>query len=156
MALEIEHKYLVKDLSFQSLVTQSHEIAQGYLSRDKGRTVRVRLCDNQGYITIKGPNQGVTREEFEYAIPASDAHQLLKLCPAPELSKTRHIVMHEGNRWEIDVFHDQLQGLILAEIEVPNEDYAFTLPSFIGREVSHDRRFYNSCLNTFEELKSAL
>lgn len=156
MALEIEYKYLVKDLSFQEHISESHEIAQGYLSREKGRTVRVRTCDDKAYITIKGPNSGAARAEFEYEIPHRDALELLQLCAPPILRKTRSIVLFDHNRWEIDVFHDQLDGLILAEIEVPAKDFQFNLPPFIGRDVTLDRRFYNSCLTDFDSLKSSL
>lgn len=156
MAHEIEYKYLVKDLSFMKLVSDSHEIAQGYLSRDKCRTVRVRTWDYKAFITVKGVNTGVLRAEFEYEIPYEDALQLLRLCTPPVIKKTRNIVIYGPNRWEIDVFHEQLDGLMLAEIEVPSEDYQFTLPPFIGKDVTLDCRFYNSRLTDFESLKTAL
>lgn len=156
MATEIEHKYLVKDDSWRNLATESHEIMQGYLSREKGRTVRVRTWDSHAYLTIKGPNHGAARAEFEYEIPLADARQLLALCPPPVLEKTRHIVMNGHDRWEVDEFYGDLQGLVTAELEIPSEDYQFTLPPFIGRDVTGDRRFYNSCLTTFEALKAAL
>lgn len=156
MAAEIEHKYLVLDSSYQAMASEHHTLTQAYLSREKGRTVRVRIWDNSAFLTVKGPNQGLQRAEFEYEIPVSDARQLIGLCPAPVIRKTRWIVPHEGNRWEIDEFHADLQGLVTAELEVPSADYQFALPPFVGREVSDDRRFYNSQLTTFEALKSAL
>lgn len=146
MATEIEHKYLVHDMSFVAMAVEKHEISQGYLSRDTGRTVRVRIIDDRAVITIKGPNNGATRAEFEYPIPIDDARQLLTLCPPPVIVKTRHIVPFHGNRWEVDVFHDSLDGLILAELEIPSEDYHYDRPPFVGENVTDDRRYYNSQL----------
>lgn len=156
MAAEIEHKYLVIAPAYQAMASERHELTQGYLSREKGRTVRVRIWDDHAYLTVKGPNNGLERAEFEYEIPVADAQQMIGLCPAPVIVKTRWIVPYEGNRWEIDEFHGVLQGLVTAELEVPAADYEFTTPPFVGREVSDDRRFYNSQLTTFEALKSAL
>ena len=156
MGKEIEHKYLVRNESFKQMCSETIDMAQGYLSRQKGRTVRVRIAGNQGFITIKGPNDNATRDEFEYSIPFADAQALLKMCPPPVISKTRHIVYHEGNKWEIDVFHGDLEGLVTAEIELPAPDHKYALPDFVGRDVTGDRRFYNSCLTTFDDLKSAL
>ena len=116
------------------------------LSRDTGRTVRVRIIDDRAVITIKGPNNGATRAEFEYPIPIDDARQLLTLCPPPVIVKTRHIVPFHSNRWEVDVFHDSLDGLVLAELEIPSEDYHYDRPPFVGENVTDDRRYYNSQL----------
>ena len=157
MAKELEYKYLVKDNSFLEMATESYAIVQGYLSRAKGRSVRVRTFGDKAYFTVKGPNmKGIGRDEYEYEIPVSDALELLKLCPPPVLQKTRYIALHEGNRWEVDVFHGDLEGLVTAELEVPSADYEFSLPPFVGRDVSDDRRFRNSRLTTFEALKPAL
>ena len=156
MATEIEHKYLVTDYSYQSRATESHEIVQGYISRESGRTVRVRTVDNTAFLTIKGACKGMSRPEFEYNIPIDDARQLLKLCPGPVITKTRSIVIYEGERWEIDTFHGQLEGLVTAELEVPNENHTFNLPPFVGREVTGDHRFANSQLTTYDALKPAL
>ncbi len=146
MATEIEHKYLVKDNSYKSLAVERHAISQGYLSRDPGRIVRVRIIDDHAVITIKGKGHGASRPEFEYDIPLDDARQLMTLCLPPVLSKTRHIVVHEGNRWEVDEFGGDLQGLTTAELEIPSEDYAFTLPPFVGKDVTGDPRYCNSQL----------
>lgn len=156
MGKEIEHKYLVRNESFKQMCSEAIDMAQGYLSRQKERTVRVRIAGDQGFITIKGPNDNATRDEFEYAIPLVDAQALLSMCPSPVISKTRHIVYHEGNKWEVDVFHGGLEGLVTAEIELPSADHQYALPDFVGRNVTGDRRFYNSCLTTFEDLKSTL
>ena len=96
------------------------------------------------------------RDEFEYRIPMDDAMALLNMCTPPVISKTRHIVFYEGNKWEVDVFHEQLEGLVIAEIELPAANYQYALPHFVGRNVTDDRRFYNSCLTTFEDIKEAL
>ncbi len=146
MATEIEHKYLVVNDSYKTLALERHHITQGYLSRERGRTVRVRVVDNSAVITIKGSNKGAARPEFEYAIPLSDARQLLELCPPPIIEKTRHIVMDHGNRWEVDEFHGTLEGLTLAELEIPSEDYRYEHPAFVGRDVTGDQRYYNSQL----------
>ena len=144
--MEIEHKYLVVNDSFKQMASAESEIHQGFLSRIPERTVRVRIKDNRGFITIKGKGAGAAHPEFEYEVPLDDAVQMLSLCEPPIIKKTRYIVMHDGNRWEVDVFHDDLQGLVIAELEVPNEDYQFALPPFVGLEVTGDKRYYNSQL----------
>ena len=156
MGKEIEHKYLVRNNSFEKMCSEAIIIKQGYLSRAKGRTVRVRTAGEKAFITIKGPECNATRDEFEYPIPLADAEVMLSMCPPPVISKTRYIVYYEENKWEVDVYHDQLEGLVTAEIELPSADYKYALPDFVGRDVTGDRRFYNSCLTTFEDLKSAL
>jgi len=146
MATEIEHKYLVKDDSYREQVVQSYHITQGYLCREHVRTVRVRLRDESGFITIKGAGNDVARPEFEYEIPAADARELLKMCEPPLLEKTRHIVEYQGNRWEVDEFHGRLQGLTLAELEIPSEDYQYDRPLWVGEDVTGDPRYHNSNL----------
>lgn len=146
MGMEIEHKFLVANDSYRLDAYDKLEIMQGFLSRNPERTVRVRVCDNKGYITIKGKGTGAAHPEFEYEIPEMDAKLMMTLCEPPVIHKTRFLVMHEGNRWEVDEFHRELQGLIIAELEVPNEDYHFPLPPFVGQEVTGDPRYYNSQL----------
>lgn len=146
MGIEIEHKYLVKDDSYKQMATSQSEIHQGFLSRDPERTVRVRINNRQGFITIKGKGDGTAHPEYEYEIPHDDALQMLSLCQPPVINKTRYIVMHDGNRWEVDDFHGDLHGLVIAELEVPSEDYRFTVPPFVGTEVTGDKRYYNSQL----------
>lgn len=150
MGLEIEHKYLVKDLSFKELSSKCYSITQGYLSREKGRTVRVRLCDDKAYITIKSSRQGATRHEYEYEIPYQDGEELIALCPQPVLKKNRYIVMHNGCTWEVDEFLDQFEGLITAEIELDSEDQSYDIPGFVGKNVSDDHRYSNSRLGQCE------
>ena len=160
MSVEIEHKYLVANDGYKSMATESHRLVQGYLSREKGRTVRVRICDDKAFLTVKGANTGASRPEFEYEVPLADAEQMLRLCPPPVIGKTRHnadIVRHEQDaRWEVDEFHGQLHGLTFAEIEIPSVDYHYEVPPFVGRDVTDDPRFYNSRLTTIEALKGAL
>lgn len=146
MGKEIEHKFLVTDDAYREQACAMSEIKQGFLSRDPERTVRVRLRDGKGYITIKGKGTGMAHPEFEYDVPVLDAIQMLAMCEPPIIEKTRYIVMHQGNRWEVDEFHGGLEGLSLAELEVPDEDYRFTLPPFVGEEVTGDPRYYNSQL----------
>ncbi len=146
MGIEIEHKYLVKDDSYKLVASSKSEIRQGFLSRDPERTVRVRTRDDKAFLTVKGKGSGTAHPEFEYEIPVDEALQMMHLCEPPIIEKTRYIVIHEGNRWEVDEFHGTLQGLVIAELEVPDEDYRFNLPAFIGDEVTGDRRFYNSQL----------
>lgn len=146
MGIEIEHKFLVKNDSYRSIAVSESEIMQGFLSRVPERTVRVRVRGDKGFITIKGKGSGAAHPEFEYEVPLDDAKQMLSLCEPPVINKTRYIVMHDGNRWEIDEFHGELQGLVIAELEVVSEEYRFSLPPFVGLEVTGDRRYYNSQL----------
>lgn len=147
MAKEIERKYLVTDDSYRSLAVSRAEISQGYISADPGHTVRVRISDGQGFITVKTRNIGAVRNEWEYEIPLADARAMLAAACSSMLSKTRYIVpATDGLRWEVDEFHGCLDGLVVAEIELPDEDYPVDSPAFIGREVTGDPRYYNSNL----------
>ena len=148
MPLEIERKFLVKG-DFKAEATKSIRIIQGYLSSLPERTVRVRIWDDKGFLTIKGkPNAtGMSRFEWEKEIPKEDALELLKICEPSVVSKTRHLVpSQEDIFFEVDEFHDDNEGLILAEIEVPREDYSFPRPEWLGKEVTNDNRYYNSFL----------
>ncbi|MBO5650552.1 MAG: CYTH domain-containing protein [Selenomonas sp.] len=153
MAKEIERKFLVKD-KWQPQ-NEGIKIAQGYLSTVPERTVRVRVKGNQGYLTIKGKNRGISRAEFEYEIPLGDAEELLKLAEQPILSKTRYLEQHGDSLWEIDVFAGDNQGLIVAEVELPHEQADFFRPEWLGEEVSGDVRYYNANLikNPFSRWK---
>ena len=144
MGIEIERKFLVIGDAWRTPTGVA--IGQGYLNRDKNRTVRVRLAGSQAFLTIKGPSQGATRQEFEYPIPVEDALQLLELCDGTVIRKTRHLVLHDGNRWEVDEFQADNQGLIVAEIELATEDQIFTKPDWLGLEVTDDTRYFNSNL----------
>ena len=145
MQLEIERKFLVK--KNWPRIGRRKTIRQGYLSTDKNRTVRVRLENERGLITIKGMPEGLARPEFEYTIPGEDAAYLLDhLCRQPVIEKTRYIIDYEGRVWEIDEFHGDNQGLIIAEIELGEVSAEVPLPDWIGEEVTGDPRFYNANL----------
>lgn len=146
MAIEIERKFMVDDMSFKAVAVSSSRITQGYLSPSKEATVRVRIRDEHGYLTVKGPNDGAVRSEWEYEIPIADARQMLSLSRTRLLDKTRYIVPFEGHRWEVDEFHGELAGLVLAEVELPSVDTQVSLPPFVGHEVTGDSRYYNSTL----------
>ena len=151
MGLEIEHKYLVKNEDYKNLATRVAHIAQGYLSRDKERTVRVRILNESAFITIKTKNHGDTRKEFEYAIPLEDARELLRICLPPIIEKHRHYVEYEGFTWEVDEFDGELKGLTVAEIELPQSDCQYAVPDFIGENVTDNPMYYNSNLHLLKK-----
>ena len=142
MAKEIERKFLVKRELFKP-TGEGEYIAQGYLSSIPERTVRVRLRNHRGYLTVKGKNVGISRKEFEYEIPEADAKELLELCGSSVILKRRYNVVVGGSRWEVDIFDGGNKGLILAEIELQSEEEEFTKPDWLGEEVSNDARYYN-------------
>ena len=144
MSVEIERKFKVKnDFRPTSVGTP---MAQGYLSRNPKRTVRIRRAGNRGFLTIKGENHGARRLEYEYEIPAADAAELLALCEAPPVEKTRYRETVAGHVWEVDVFHGANTGLVVAEIELSAETETFVLPAWAGAEVTGLHRYYNSAL----------
>lgn len=146
MGQEIERKFLVTDCSWREQ-GEGRLYRQGYLPTRDHRTVRVRVVDQQGYLTLKGPTQGLTRSEFEYAIPASDAVVMLEtLCEPPLIEKRRYCLKVGDHQWEIDEFLGDNAGLVLAEIELSSETEAFQRPPWLGTEVSHDPRYYNANL----------
>ena len=146
MGIEIERKFLVVGDDWRAAPAVPY--AQGYLNRDKQRTVRVRIVQGAAWLTVKGVSVGATRAEFEYAIPVADAEQLLALCDGPVVRKTRRVVHHAGARWEIDEFEGDNAGLVVAEIELAAEDTPFEPPPWLGAEVTHDPRYFNSSLAT--------
>ena len=146
MGIEIERKFLVVGDAWRAAPAVA--VAQGYLNRDKQRTVRVRVVRDAAWLTIKGASAGAVRAEFEYPIPVADAEQLLALCDGPLVRKLRRRVEHGGHAWEIDEFQGDNAGLVVAEIELPAEDAAFERPAWLGAEVTHDPRYFNSSLAT--------
>lgn len=144
MNLEIEHKYLLKNDSYHSMAVDKYHIIQGYLSRDKELTIRIRIKDDTAFLTIKTHNKGDARNEFEYPIPQHDAYLLIEKCQPPVLEKERYIVPYKGFVWEIDEFKRELSGITLAEIELPSSGTHYDIPAFIGRNVTGDPRYYNS------------
>jgi adenylate cyclase len=144
MATEIERKFLVRGDEWRS--GKGLRCIQGYLNRDKERTVRIRIAGIKAFLTIKGITRGSTRAEFEYEIPPSEAEALLKLCDGPLIEKMRYTIAHAGMTWEIDEFKGANTGLVVAEIELHAEDQAFERPAWVGREVTKDIRYFNSSL----------
>ncbi|NUM36704.1 MAG: CYTH domain-containing protein [Candidatus Brocadiae bacterium] len=147
MKKEIERKFLVKGDDWRKEATGLF-YKQGYLVADEDKAIRIRIAGEQGYLTIKKQARGLEREEFEYNIPKEDAQSLLLLCHDGIIEKIRYTLpASHGLIWEIDEFLGENKGLILAEIEIPDESQEFVLPSFIGKEVSFDPRYFNSYLS---------
>ena len=159
MGLEMERKFLVTGEFRDKAYAHSH-IRQGYISSGNGRTVRVRIRDEKGYLTIKGPSDqtGLARYEFETEIPLADAEDLMRICEPGIIDKTRYLVRSGRHIFEVDEFYGDNEGLLMAEVELGSEDEEYQKPDFIGREVTGDRRFYNSHLrrNPFKDWKDSL
>ncbi|MDQ1918727.1 CYTH domain-containing protein [Massilia pseudoviolaceinigra] len=146
MGVEIERKFLLAGDAWRAL-GEPVLLRQGYLSTNPDRTVRVRIEGDSATMTIKGRNEGATRGEWEYPIPLADANELLdRLCEQPIIEKYRRRITFAGNVWEVDEFLGANAGLMFAEIELASEDQQFDKPDWIGEEVTHDRRYFNSSL----------
>ena len=144
MAIEIERKFLVVGNAWRSEVSKSVELGQGYLSQEAGRaSVRVRVEADRATLNIKAAVVGSARAEYEYAIPLAEGRELLETLCIGRLQKIRHYVERDGVTWEIDEFLGDNAGLIVAEIELGRVDQAFPRPSWLGRELTEDRRYYN-------------
>ena len=147
MGVEIERKFLVIDDSWREAASPGMRYRQGYLSTDPSNSIRVRVCGEKAWLNIKSAVVGIARREYEYEIPAADAHEILEdLCVKPLIEKTRFIVAHEGSAWEIDVFEADNSGLVVAEIELESAGDEPTLPAWAGEDVSGDIRYYNQRL----------
>lgn len=144
MAIEIEHKYLVINDSYREMAKSKLVIRQGYLNRSPDRTVRVRTVNDKGFLTIKGRNSGDHRLEFEYEIPYDEAIEILKLAEPGIIEKNRYLVDFNSLTWEVDEFHGDLSGVIVAEVELPERGWTYEKPSFIGKDITGDIRYYNS------------
>ena len=144
MSTEIERKFLVHGTDWRQGAPV--RLCQGYLNRDKERTVRVRIGGGRAHLTIKGLSQGALRPEFEYEIPLQDGEALLTLCDGPPLEKNRYTVQHARSTWEIDEFLGANAGLVIAEIELKDERQGFQRPSWLSTEVTGDSRYFNSSL----------
>ncbi len=142
--IEIERKFLVNKALWQA-PDKGCYFQQGYLAKD-GCTVRVRIAEDKAYLTIKGMTKGISRAEFEYEIPLEDAHQLMELCVCPPIEKIRYRVEVGGKIWEVDEFLGRHKGLLLAEIELADENDSFEMPVWAAEEVTGDVRYYNSFL----------
>jgi adenylate cyclase len=150
MALEIERKFLVSNDSWKAEAGEPVRLCQKYvpLSEKVSGVIRLRIAGDRGFLTMKTPQKGISRGEFEYEIPVEDAESLMQqFCPSGGVGKLRYIVNYAGFRWEIDEFLGRHTGLVLAEIELPSEDAEFPLPPWIGTEVSGDFHYSNSYLS---------
>jgi CYTH domain-containing protein len=147
--MEIERKFLVKDDSFRDEAFRKKHIRQGFICADRERTVRIRISDDEAFLTIKSASdeRGWSRYEFETRISNEDAEELIKLCLPGIIEKVRHYVEYKGHIWEIDTFYGENEGLTVAEIELKSEKDTFELPVWIDREVSGDTRYYNAVLS---------
>ena len=149
---EIERKFLVRSDAFKAQATSSYEIEQGYLCREPGKTIRVRIRDERAFLTIKSGKlrEGLAKFEWEREIELSDAKELLKLCLPGAISKTRYIIpappyQGEERKWEVDVFHSgKMAGLVLAELELGDEHEPFERPAWLGEEVTGQPQYYNA------------
>lgn len=146
MTKEIERKFLVVNFSYREKST-SKRICQGYICAEADRVVRVRIYGEKAFLTVKNAAIGFARDEFEYEIPVSDAEALLeRCCLQPTIEKVRYKLFYKGFWWEIDEFYGENEGLIIAEIELPDVTTAFEKPDFVGEEVTDDHRYYNANL----------
>jgi adenylate cyclase len=148
MSIEIERKFLVQG-EYKNSAHRTYKIKQGYISRVPERTVRVRIRDNKAFITIKGisSKNGLSRYEFEKEISLKEAEELFLLCEKGIIDKTRHLIEFEGNNFEVDEFHANHTGLVIAEIELNEEIQEFAKPEWLGEEVTGNKRYYNSFLS---------
>ncbi len=145
MALEIERKFLVQEVAWRNETGTTYR--QGYLSSAIERSVRVRVINKKGFLTIKGISRGAVRVEYEYEIPIAEAEAMLNdLCEKPIIEKTRFKIEFKGLVWEVDEFSGENQGLIVAEVELESEDQLFTKPEWVGEEVTSDPKYYNANL----------
>lgn len=148
--LEIERKYLLETMDWKKEIIQSiTNIKQAYLFEDHEKSVRIRVRSDQAFMTIK-MGKGVTRNEFEYSIPVSDAEEMIEKASLLCLEKDRYVIEYQGAIWEIDVFKGKYEGLVLAEIELNNENEAIQFPTWIGEEVTNDPAYLN--VNLFKNL----
>jgi CYTH domain-containing protein len=146
MAMEVERKFLVINDKFKN-DSEAILLRQGYLCIDSERTVRVRRYNEKGFITIKSKTESCSREEFEYSIPVQDANRMLdNLCIKPIIEKVRYFLTYKGNKWIVDEFLGVNKGLVVAEIELENEQQTFERPDWIGTEITADIRYFNSRL----------
>ncbi|MFC1858280.1 CYTH domain-containing protein [Thermodesulfobacteriota bacterium] len=145
MALEIERKFLVKEGAWRN--EKGTDYRQGYLNSAKERTVRVRIIDVKGYLTVKGISRGAVRVEYEYEIPVAEAEAMLDdLCEKPLIEKMRYKIELKGLVWEVDEFFGENQGLLVAEVELESEDQTFVKPEWVGEEVTSDSKYFNANL----------
>ncbi|HZK61140.1 MAG TPA: CYTH domain-containing protein [Anaerovoracaceae bacterium] len=147
MATETERKFLVKS-EFRHLAVKNIMISQSYLSIDPDKTIRIRISDDKAFLTIKSRicDKLITRREWEFPVPLSDANELMSICLPGKIVKTRYFIPSDKHTFEIDVFHDKNEGLILAEIELSSEEELFEKPHWLGEEVTGKPEYYNANL----------
>ncbi|NEV92685.1 CYTH domain-containing protein [Psychroflexus sp. YR1-1] len=147
--LEIERKFLVSSDAFKKEAFKTSFIAQGFLNSNKSRTVRIRITDDKGFLTIKGQSSdsGLSRFEWEREIPKGEAKALLELCEPGHIEKTRYYLNADPHVFEVDEFYGKNEGLIVAEVELSSEDETFQKPEWLGEEVTGDAKYYNSMLS---------
>jgi adenylate cyclase len=145
MATEIERKFLVKG-EFKHLAIKHIDIIQAYLTIEKDKTIRLRVTDDNAYLTVKGkpPTGRIGRKEWEVSIPVEDAREMMSICVPGKIVKTRYIIPYSHHTWEVDVFHEGNAGLVIAEIELNEEDEKFDLPEWVGEEVTGLPQYYNA------------
>ncbi|MCF8235364.1 MAG: CYTH domain-containing protein [Bacteroidales bacterium] len=149
MPKEIERKFLVRSKTYRKNA-KKHYIKQAFLSRAKKRVVRIRILDDDGFLTIKGISKGSVRREYEYRIPRQEAEEMISnLCKKPIIEKYRYVLEYKGHVWEVDEFMGENEGLILAEIELDRPEQEFEKPSWLGEEVTEDNRYFNSNLSKY-------
>jgi adenylate cyclase len=142
MAVEIERKFLVASDQWKKSVTGSVHIRDGLVAYDHGKKVRVRIADGRATLTLKGYRAGLTRGEFEYPIPLSDAEDIIStMCDGQTLEKRRHFLLFEGTRWEVDVYEGLLAGVVIAEVEMTTATQAVAIPGWVGQEVTGDPKY---------------
>ena len=152
--IEIERKFLVKNTSVLDGV-KGEKLEQGYLSIASERTIRIRRMGENAWITVKSKTEKCSRREFEYDVPTVDAEYMLKeMCIGTIIHKVRHLIKHAGKIWEVDVFEEPYAGLVIAEVELESENEEIALPSWVGEEVTHDRRYFNSNLSARSTLEA--
>ena len=149
MAYEIERKFLVTNTDFIKEASSKEYIVQAFLNRNPDRTVRIRIKDDKAFITVKGVSnaEGTTRREWEYAIPVSDAKEMLKICEEGAIEKWRYLIPVGNHIFEVDIFEGENKGLIVAEVELESEEETFQKPSWLGEEVTGNIAYYNSQLS---------
>jgi adenylate cyclase len=144
MGIEIERKFRLINDSWRDGVREKTLLRQGYIANTRRASVRVRLAGEAAWLSVKAMTPGRSRAEYEAAIPAVDANEMLeRLCEGPLIEKWRHIVVYRGSEWEIDEFLGENAGLVIAELELESEDAGFARPPWLGAEVTHDERYYN-------------
>jgi adenylate cyclase len=147
MATETERKFLVRG-EFRHLAVKTISITQAYLLKDPHKTIRIRIADDRAFMTIKTPltAESITRNEWEFQIPVEDASSIMKICTPGKIVKTRYHIPAGHHMFEVDVFHDKNEGLVIAEIELSSEDEEYLVPDWLGEEVTGNPAYYNSNL----------